>query len=466
MELRVLSGPQAGCRLPLGTGTYRAGADETCDVVLEGLAGRETAFVVYVGQRSLGLESLSDELRLGGRAVSGLVSLVAGQVFELGPWLFAIDDSEAPWPSDPESLRASAHGANASADAELQDHDEAMLAPVDAAMDTAAASAATAAGLQEAGPSQDESGGPHGDSSLQREDSQRRASEKSGVSTTDSAPQRRKVPFWVIGLAGTAAFMACGVMVLVMSLAPAPPAAAATHQHQPADELAKLAAASNGDVKLEHLPDGRSKLEGSVATRDAKLKLTRRARVIEPNVLLQLTADEDIETLARDAMSAFPQSGVEVGNVDHGRLALTGHVSEAKLRDQIVATIWDSVPGLAAVDSHVIAGDEVLASFNTLLNDAGLAKKIAGQLGQGDANRLTVRGVLSDADRTTWADVRQKLETRFGVALAVVEDLHAPDAVPPSMAPVESNIVAVVRGPMPYALLRDGTKRALPAGAK
>jgi hypothetical protein len=196
------------------------------------------------------------------------------------------------------------------------------------------------------------------------------------------------------------------------------------------------------------------------------LKLTRAARAIEPNVLLQLTADEDLETLARDAMSAFLQSGVEVGKVDHGRLALTGHVSEAKLRDQIVAAIWDSVPGLVAVDSHVIAGDEVLASFSTLLHDAGLTKMIAGELDHGDPSRLAVRGVLPEGDRAAWADVRQKLEARFGAALAIAEDLHAPDAVPPSMAPVESDVVAVVRGPMPYALLRDGTKRALPVGAK
>ncbi len=28
VELRVLAGPQAGCRLPLNAGMYRAGADE------------------------------------------------------------------------------------------------------------------------------------------------------------------------------------------------------------------------------------------------------------------------------------------------------------------------------------------------------------------------------------------------------------------------------------------------------
>jgi hypothetical protein len=74
--------------------------------------------------------------------------------------------------------------------------------------------------------------------------------------------------------------------------------------------------------------------------------------------------------------------------------------------------------------------------------------------------------VLPEPDRAIWADVRQKLEAHFGASLAIVEDLHAPDALPPSVAPVVSDVVAVVRGPMPYVLLRDGTKRALPPGAK
>ncbi|HLA73998.1 MAG TPA: type III secretion system inner membrane ring subunit SctD [Steroidobacteraceae bacterium] len=444
MELRVLSGPQAGCRLPLGAGVYRAGANEMCDVVLEGLRENEIAFVVYVGHHSIGLEALSDELRFAGRAVSGLVSLAPGQVFELGPWLFAVDDPQAPWPTDPESLRV-----RTPADAEPHHGDDGTPALGDLAVDASATAVTTAP---------DSNKDEHGDEPVA-------PSTNADATSTLPVPQRRKMPFWVIGLAGTAAFLICGVMVLVLSLAPAQPASAAAVSHPAAEVLAKLAAASNGDVKLEHVGD-RMKLIGSVSTRAAKLKLTREARAIEPTVLLQLTADEDLESLARDAVTGFPESGVEIGKADHGRLALTGRVSEAKVRDQIVAAIWDSVPGLTAVDSQVIADDEVLASFNTLLHDAGLTKMIAGELEHGGPARLAVRGVLAEADRAAWSDVRQKLAARFGAALAIAEDLHAPGAVPPSMAPVESDIVAVVRGPMPYALLRDGTKRALSTGAK
>lgn len=482
MELRVLSGPRAGCRLPLGVGTYRAGADETCDVVLEDFSGSETAFVIYVGQRSLGLESLTDELRLGGRAVSGLVPLAAGQVFELGPWLFAVDEAEAPWPSDPESLRASAQRGNAAgSESRDGDGDEAALASMDAgARDADATGHGDLQGDNERGntegdrqdDAQADSPGGRQNARGDRQGSQQldgqgdlQNASASNADASASAARRRKVPFWVIGLAGAAAFLVCGVMVLVMSLAPAQPAAAAGSHESAGDRLAKLVNTSGGDVKLEHIPGGRSKLAGSVSTRAEKMKLTRDARAIDPMVLLQVNDDEDLATLARDALTQFPQSGVELGKVDHGRLFLTGRVSEAKLRDQIVTVMWDSVPGLTAVDSRVLAGDEVIASANALLRDAALTKRITAELDHNDPARLTVHGVLPETERQAWLGVREKLETQFGAALVIAEDLHAPDAIPPSMPPMAFDVVAIVRGPMPYMLLRDGTKRAIPAGA-
>ncbi len=451
MELRVLSGPQAGCRLPLGVGIYRAGADETCDVVLEGLPEHEIAFVIYVGQRSLGLESLTETLRLGGRSVSGLVPLAQGQVFEFGQWLFAVDDRQAPWPSDPELLRVKADSANGPVEMQSQHGDERgppseADAPVDASA-TAASLPDETPGNKEVAPS------PASDVEI------------------PATPRRRKVPFWVVGLAGTVAFLICGVMVLVMSLAPSQPAAAAGEAHRSvADELGKLAGAAGGNVKLEHAASGRLKLTGSVATRAEKLKLTREARVIEPAVLLQLTADEDLQTLARDALTQFPNSGVVLDKVHAGQLVLTGRVSQARLRDQIVAALWDGVPGLKAIDARVIAGDEVLTVLNVSLSEAGLTGRIVGELDPSDVSHLLVRGVLPDVDRPAWLDVRQKLEARFGSSLGIVEELHAPGAPPPpsaspSRSPIALDVVAVVRGPMPYALLRDGTKRELPVGA-
>ncbi len=119
MELRVLSGPQAGCRLPLGAGLYRAGADECCDVVLEGLPDGQIAFVIYVGGRTLALEPLIEGLRIDGRPARGLCEFAAGAIFELQSWLFAVDEPDAPWPQDIQSLRRR-EGADRSDDSQAE----------------------------------------------------------------------------------------------------------------------------------------------------------------------------------------------------------------------------------------------------------------------------------------------------------------------------------------------------------
>ncbi|WP_129781733.1 type III secretion system inner membrane ring subunit SctD [Peristeroidobacter soli] len=445
MELRVLSGPQAGCRLPLGAGTYRAGADETCDVVLEGLPEQQLAFVLYIGQRSIGLESLSDAVRLGGRCVTGLVALMQGQVFELDQWLFAVDDPQAPWPADPEALRKHVEPDTAAVESESPGGDEQTSLAAEGGADDMPVTEQIL--------------------SDDRREAQTVAPSTGADAAVSATASRRKVPFWVIGLAGTAAFLLCGVMVLVMSLAPSRSAADVEDSHRPVDELTRLAASAPGEVQFEHVGTARLKLTGTVATRAEKVKLTRDARAIEPAVLLQLSADEDLDALASDALSLFPQSGVALEKVHAGRLVLTGRVSEAKLRDQIVAALWDGVPGLKAIDSQVLAGDEVLGFLSAALNEAGLAGRIAGELDRNDSGRLIVRGVLPDGDRPSWLGVHQKLEQRFGAALAIVEEIRAPGVLPPSVAPVAQDIVAVVKGPMPYVLLRDGTKRAMSAGA-
>ncbi len=81
------------------------------------------------------------------------------------------------------------------------------------------------------------------------------------------------------------------------------------------------------------------------------------------------------------------------------------------------------------------------------------------------------------AERLKWAGVRGQLASRFGESLQIVErftvrDLFSPpSALPlphPRTASSRDDVVAIVMGPMPYVLLRDGTKQAgrLATGAK
>ncbi len=139
--------------------------------------------------------------------------------------------------------------------------------------------------------------------------------------------QRVKLPFWLLGLLGTAAFLGLGVLVLAATLAPKK-AAPAPDRAQLESALRRIASSVGEDVTVERLPTGRFKLSGHVANRTQRMSLTREARAADPAALIHVSADDDLEALAREALALFPGSGAEFGGVQRGRLTLRGHVSE------------------------------------------------------------------------------------------------------------------------------------------
>jgi type III secretion system YscD/HrpQ family protein len=402
MELRVLSGPQAGCALPLRAGTYRAGADDCCDIVLEDLPAGEIAFVIYAGHKVVALESLVEGVGIAGRPARGLCELRPGRLFEFRSWVFTVDDPSAPWPQDVESMRSAVQAASSDSATEAGDLQGAGLAALDTASADPEGEASRSAGERA--------------SVLPREDG------AAGPPSADKAgPGRRRPPFWVIGLAGTAAFLASGVLALTLSLAPSRPAPASDPTRHALALNRVAASATGGAVKLERLLSGRFRLSGQLATRLQRTTLTRDARAVDPSVLVHVSADEDLEALARETLARFPGAGVELAGVRLGRLTLKGHVPDGQMSEQIVAALRDGVPGLTAVDNQVTANDDAPAP----------ATAPATAPGSVNAN----------------VEMPRKVQRH-----------HAPQ--------YQDDVVAVVMGPIPYVLLRDGTKQALPAPAR
>jgi hypothetical protein len=77
------------------------------------------------------------------------------------------------------------------------------------------------------------------------------------------------------------------------------------------------------------------------------------------------------------------------------------------------------------------------------------------------------------ADRKAWLGVRSELVSRFGEPLQIEEsfsntpaDGASPSPASPARPPQRGDVVAVVMGPMPYMLLRNGTKLAMPAAVE
>jgi hypothetical protein len=142
-----------------------------------------------------------------------------------------------------------------------------------------------------------------------------------------------------------------------------------------------------------------------------------------------------------------------------GRLLLKGHVATGERRDQIVTAMKEEIPGLTSVDDQVTANDDALTALRSMLAAAGLADRLQGHLDRGNGNRLVVDGMPREADLETWAEVRGRLASLFGPSLQIVEDLRvAPAEASPGTPAPRNDVVAAVKGPMPYVLLSNGAK--------
>ncbi|MEJ1965602.1 MAG: hypothetical protein WDO56_30255 [Gammaproteobacteria bacterium] len=293
MELRVLFRPAGRLPPALGTGLYRAGADDSCDVVLEGLPADQIAFVIYVGHRTLALESLIDGLRVDGRPARGLCELAAGTTFELQSWVFAVDEAEGTWPEEGATTRL--HEDEDDTDASMgSEGNEAGVPPEPGSAEVAAA----AGGQPDAAT----------------------ASESAGVPSVTAvrAARRARLPFWAAGLLGSAAFIGLGVVALAVTLAPnhVVPVRDTGNLEQ---TLRRIAASAGAETTLEHLRRvaGACQVMWPRACRGWSHAAGPGRRSLGAH---SHQRDEDLEGLVHNALTLFPNSGAQFGSLHLGRL--------------------------------------------------------------------------------------------------------------------------------------------------
>lgn len=430
LEFRVYTGPQAGCRLPLKSGLYRAGSTDECDLLLADCPPHSVAFVIYLGQQEIAIEAVATPLEVEGRAARGLTPLRPEQIFVAGDTLYSIVTTDAAWPEAPQRPLALSD-TPPEADTEVPSNlsNEHAAAPGDAAESLITPSTSDL-GL---GLSSDTAPTP-----------------------APTRPERRRPPFWALWLGATALFIVLGLSVLLFSLQPAP----RPEQPDPAAltlALEQVLAAESGraHLTLERVGEQRWRIRGHVISRAQLSELSRQLRAITPNLQLQLTADEDLLALSRDTLGRFADHAIELTALRFGELTLSGQVATAAQRDRISRTLFEDVPGLRTVHANISAADDALVALLELLAEAGLNDQIEGQQ---QGSRLLISGHLSPEQQDSWRALRHKLEQRFGPQLEIVENFHA-------IAPAQrSDIVMAIMGPVPYVVMSNGTKEGrLPA---
>lgn len=443
LELRVFSGPQAGARLPLETGIYRAGSGEHCDILLDDLPDGETAFAIYVGQQNIAVEALSDEVRIGGLSARGLYELRPGEIFAFRAVLMAVDHSQKAWPDDTDHLLA----AQETAGGMHAGNDTGNAGDVRGA--TATTSASDARGTID-----DFVGPPRGGAGVAMSNNIEETARwhSSWLFRAMLGHWRERMTAWRAA-AGIAVLLVCLAAVATL-VTPRSPKISEVRSAGP-NPVAALAASylDTGAIRYETLSDGRTRISGYLSTRGARLELTRRARQLDPSILIQVNTDEDQRALAEDTLSRFANPGIEIDSMHWGRLVMKGNVQNGESRDRIVAALKDEVPGLASIDvQHVTAADDMLNALRVLLVQAHLDAMI--HVSQDDRHVL-VDGSPDTAALAAWEQVRAKLVARFGLSLNLVENF--------GVLP-RGNMVAAVLGPMPYVLFADGTKQSAAMG--
>lgn len=100
LELRVLSGLQAGACLPLAQGEFVLGSDEVCDVLLVGPGIGPQALRLEISEEGVCAEPLQPDCVINGEAVSsGDVVLEADSAFRVSDVWLCVDCVDAPWPA-------------------------------------------------------------------------------------------------------------------------------------------------------------------------------------------------------------------------------------------------------------------------------------------------------------------------------------------------------------------------------
>lgn len=99
LELRILTGLQAGARLKLPSGCHRLGHDDDCDILVRGYGVDAVALQLVIEQQHVVAIPMQSGCgtRLSDSQDAPFI-LAPGQAFHIGELWLAVDEEEVPWP--------------------------------------------------------------------------------------------------------------------------------------------------------------------------------------------------------------------------------------------------------------------------------------------------------------------------------------------------------------------------------
>ena len=391
LTLYVCSGLHLGARLDLGTGSWVLGSDDSCDIILSGLAARHAVLEVSsspAGDPSATLSPLDGEVRLhdGGATPSApddssaLIAPSAGSALWLGHTCFVWNRPGVEQPLiDPDACRphtVAASSADVGADSVLSEGNEVAMSgavmPVedDKMMGAALSGVALPAPLVVVG-------------------------------------QRKRRPlmrFFLLGLAG--------VMLAGLSVAVAPPVENSLQYPSVVEKYLADAGIAGLSVSLR----GQGvEVRGSVEDDAAMIRLRDMARALHFPVYLEVGVREDIVRAVRSSLAIrgfHPQVDM-VEDEASPRLTVAAYIKDTALEEAAFAALESEVKGLPVQERRIVHEKELAPVLEEALKKAGLSSvRVLYLPGQVD-----FAGDFRPEDAPALLRLRRDAEQRFGVPL-------------------------------------------------
>lgn len=410
LELRVLHGPQAGSRLTLFVGEYTLGTDDECEVMLAGprLMGLHAKLKIDADTASISPID-GNVLDAHGKKISGDNPIALGMPIEIGGVWISIDEVDAPWPSTE------------------------TLIPQPTAVPV---------------PDTTESSEPPP------------ASEPEIQTDSDfSAQHSRAKRFLIVALSGLACIAVLGVLgAFWLSNQPMPTTStpvASTQRtvHSPTlgDRLAEVFPG-----RTVHINSGNGGItvvtayatDGAMAAR-----MQQMIRKLDGAAVTHLFTDDAMLASARNVTLKYQQEGtramVKVIDMNNGIATLKGVVASQSVRDELMESIKNSVPGIRSIEITAQGADELPLLLTDRLTAADLLKKLQIVSRQPE---FTLRGNLSEEEMQRWETVLIQFSEEFGQILPIRAMISLQQKRPPV------NVQTVVGGSMPFIITDTGQR--------
>ena len=205
-------------------------------------------------------------------------------------------------------------------------------------------------------------------------------------------------------------------------------------------------------IKVSRNKQGETVVKGYVSNTETKNKITDIVHQYAPTSLIQIYSEPEILEAAKkliDQNEDKNRTKITVDGINNGVLKISGSVSSASARDEVIELFKSTIPGVLEVESSLLGPEEIAFRFETELNDLGLGKRFQILSRQPD---FVLRGKLTENEIRTWENLVQGFNNNYGNLLPIRATISQIQNKPPV------NVETIVGGNTPFVVTASGQR--------